>query len=49
MKFRIYLQSASPKNSVIADRGSKRGREEYKNLNISRMKGAFFVKLKYFS
>lgn len=44
IKFKIYLQSASPKNSVNADRGSKTGRKEHKNLNISRMKGAFLVK-----
>lgn len=39
------LQSASP-NSVMADRGKKRGSEKYKNLNTLRKNGNFLVKYK---
>lgn len=39
------LQSASP-NSVMANRGKKRGSEKYKNLNTLRKNGNFSVKYK---
>ena len=38
MNFKIYLGSTA---KAMADREKKRCRPKYKNLNISRMKGAF--------
>ena len=46
----IYLQLATYcVNSVIADIGKKRRRGNYKNVSISRTKGAFLVRQKVFS
>ena len=39
--YKIYVESTS---KAMADREKKRGRQEYKNLNISRMKRAFKMK-----
>ena len=42
--FKINHQLPSPFNSTTAKMGKKRGREKYKNLNISMKNRAFFVK-----
>ena len=39
--YKIYVESTS---KAMADWEKKRGRQEYKNLNISRMKRAFKMK-----
>ena len=38
INFKIFLGSTA---KAMADRGKKRGRQKYKNLNISRTKRAF--------
>ena len=38
INFKIYLQSTS---KAMVDREKKRGRQKYKNLNMSRTKRAF--------
>ena len=38
INFKIFL---GPTSKAVADRGKKRGRRKYKNLNISRTKRAF--------
>ena len=38
LNFEIFL---GPNSKAMADRGKKRGRQKYKDLNISRTKRAF--------
>ena len=45
INFKIFLKSTS---KAMADRGTKRGKQKYKNSNISRTKRAFYMKQKTF-
>ena len=48
MNLMINLQSASPINPAVVVRGNKWESDKYKNLDISRTKGAILIRQKAF-